>query len=454
MSHNPIPPGPRTWPSLRLVFQMQRDPLTFFTQLARDYGDIVYFQAGPRSIYLLNHPELIQDVLVTHDRKFRKSQALQRAKRVLGEGLLTSEGEYHLHQRRLIQPLFHRRQIATYAETMVRHAARLGDSSTGHGWQDGTRVDLHAEMMKLTLAIVGETLFQQDITGDAQAVGAAMETLNQNFRRLLSPFAPLLDRLPTAENRRLRHSQVTLDRIVAHLIEIRRQQGDGSDLLSLLLSAHEGGVEGQPMSDRQIRDEVLTLMLAGHETTANALTFTWWLLAQQPAVARKLQHEVDQVLQGRLPTMADVEQLRYTRMVLSEAMRLYPPAWIVGRQALVDHEVGGYPIPAGATVLTSQWVMHHDARYYPEPWRFEPERWSAAAQAERPKFSYFPFGGGSRVCIGEHFAWMEGILLLATLAQQWQMQPLAATPPALRAGVTLRPRAALPMVVQRRSDLK
>ena len=279
-------------------------------------------------------------------------------------------------------------------------------------------------MMKLTLAIVGETLFQQDITGDAQAVGAAMETLNQNFRRLLSPFAPLLDRLPTAENRRLRHSQVTLDRIVAHLIEIRRQQGDGSDLLSLLLSAHEGGVEGQPMSDRQIRDEVLTLMLAGHETTANALTLTWWLLAQQPAVARKLQHEVDQVLQGRLPTMADVEQLRYTRMVLSEAMRLYPPAWIVGRQALVDHEVGGYPIPAGATVLTSQWVMQ------------------------------FPCGGGSRVCIGEHFAWMEGILLLATLAQQWQMQPLAATPPALRAGVTLRPRAALPMVVQRRSDLK
>lgn len=448
MNLNQTPPGPRTWPSLRLVFAIQRDPLTFFTQLARDYGDIVYFQAGPRSIYLLNHPELIQDVLVTHDRKFRKSQALQRAKRVLGEGLLTSEGDYHLHQRRLIQPLFHRRQIAAYATTMVRHVARLADP-TG-GWQEGSTIDLHAEMMKLTLAIVGETLFQQDITGEAQAVGVAMETLNQNFRRLLSPFAPLLDRLPTAENRRLRHSQAELDRIVAHLIAVRRQQGDGGDLLSMLLSAHEAGADSQPMSDRQIRDEVLTLMLAGHETTANALTFTWWLLAQQPAVMHQLQEEVDRVLQGRLPTMADLEQLRYTRMVLSEAMRLYPPAWIVGRQALVDHEVGGYPIPAGATVLTSQWVMHHDARYYPEPWRFDPERWSVAAQAERPKFSYFPFGGGSRVCVGEQFAWMEGILLLATLAQQWQMQPLTTTALALRAGVTLRPRAALPMLVQRR----
>lgn len=449
MSHH-YPPGPRTWPSLRLVFQMQRDPLTFFERLAHEYGDIAYFQAGPRSIYLLNHPDLIGDVLVTHDRNFKKSQALQRAKRVLGEGLLTSEGNYHLEQRRLIQPLFHRRQIAAYAASMVNHAARRADPTTEQGWHDGATLNLHAEMMKLTLAIVGETLFQQDITGEAQTVGAAMETLTQNFGRLLSPFAPLLARLPTPENRRLRQSQAALDRIVAHLITERRAHGLGDDLLSLLLNAHTAGDDSTPMSDTQIRDEVLTLMLAGHETTANALTFTWWLLAQHGDVGAKLQEELDQVLGGRLPTVADLEQLRYTRMVFSEAMRLYPPAWIVGRQALVDQEVGGYPIPAGATVVASQWVMHHDARYYPDPWHFDPERWTPAAQATRPKFSYFPFGGGSRVCIGEHFAWMEGILLLATLAQQWQMIPRTTAPLTLRAGITLRPRTALPMLLQRR----
>lgn len=450
MAHNLLPPGPRTWPPLRLLFQMQRDPLAFFKRLAHEYGDIAYFQAGPRAIYLLNHPDYIQDVLVTHDRKFRKSQALQRAKRVLGEGLLTSEGDYHLHQRRLIQPLFHRRQIATYADSMVNHAARLTDSASPQGWQDGATLDIHAEMMKLTLAIVGKTLFQQDITGEAQAVGAAMETLTSNFRRLLSPFAPLLDRLPTAENRRLRQSEAELERIVAQLITERRGQEEGHDLLSLLVSAHAAGGDSKPMTDAQVRDEVLTLMLAGHETTANALTFAWWLLAQHPDAASKLAAEVDQVLQGHLPTATDLENLRYTRMVFTEALRLYPPAWIIGRQALADHEIGGYVIPVGATVMVSPWAMHHDARYYPEPLRFYPERWTPAAQAARPKFSFFPFGAGSRVCIGEHFAWMEGILILATLAQQWQVQPVTTEPPALRAGITLRPRDGMALIVKRR----
>lgn len=453
MSHNQTPPGPRTWPPIRLLFQMQRDMLPFLAGLARDYGDIVYFQAGPRPIYLLNHPDFIQDVLVIHDRKFRKSQALQRAKRVLGEGLLTSEGSYHLQQRRLMQPLFHRRQIGAYAESMVKHAARLSDPASTQAWQDGATLDIHAEMMKLTLAIVGETLFQQDITGEAQAVGVAMEALTRNFRRLLSPLAPLLNALPTAENRHLRQSQAELDRIVAQLIAERRGQKDGTDLLSLLLAAHDSGGDGRPMTEAQVRDEVLTLLLAGHETTANALTFTWWLLAQHPAVADQLYEELAQVLGDRLPTVADLEQLRYTRRVFSEALRLYPPAWIVGRQALENHTIGGYPIPAGATVLVSQWIMHHDARYFPDPMRFDPERWTPAAQAARPKFSFFPFGGGSRVCIGEHFAWMEGVLILATLAQQWQIQPVTAEPLALRAGITLRPQHGIPMVVKRQSSV-
>lgn len=454
MSHNPTPPGPRPWPPLRLLFQMQRDPLPFFEHLAHDYGDIAYVRLGSRPIYMLNHPDFVQDVLVTNDRKFRKSQALQRARQVLGDGLLTSEGDYHLHQRRLIQPLFHRRQIATYAESMVKQTAHLSDPSAPSHWQDGATLDMHSEMMKLTLVIVGETLFNQSLTDEASAVGAAMDVFSGGFRRLMSPIGPLLDRLPLPETRRLRQSHAALDRIVATLIAERRKQGDGNDLLSLLLTAHEtgheAGADDQPMTDAQIRDEVLTLLLAGHETTANALTFAWWLLAQHPDAAAKLYEEVTAVLQGRLPTASDLEGLRYTRMVFSEALRLYPPAWIIGRQALADHAIGGYTIPAGASIMLSPWAMHHDARYYPDPYRFDPERWTPAAQAARPKYSFFGFGAGSRVCIGEHFAWMEGTLILATLAQRWQVQPVTTAPLALRAAITLRPRDGVPLVIRRR----
>ncbi len=454
MSHNPTPPGPRPWPPLRLLFQMQRDPLPFFEHLAHDYGDIAYVRLGSRPIYMLNHPDFVQDVLVTNDRKFRKSQALQRARQVLGDGLLTSEGDYHLHQRRLIQPLFHRRQIATYAESMVNHTAHLSDPSAPSHWQDGATLDMHSEMMKLTLVIVGETLFNQSLTDEASAVGAAMDVFSGGFRRLMSPIGPLLDRLPLPETQRLRQSHAALDRIVATLIAERRKQGDGNDLLSLLLTAHEtgheAGADDQPMTDAQIRDEVLTLLLAGHETTANALTFAWWLLAQHPDAAAKLYEEVTAVLQGRLPTASDLEGLRYTRMVFSEALRLYPPAWIIGRQALADHAIGGYTIPAGASIMLSPWAMHHDARYYPDPYRFDPERWTPAAQAARPKYSFFGFGAGSRVCIGEHFAWMEGTLILATLAQRWQVQPVTTAPLALRAAITLRPRDGVPLVIRRR----
>jgi cytochrome P450 len=309
-------------------------------------------------------------------------------------------------------------------------------------------------MMKLTLVIVGETLFNQSLTDEASAVGAAMDVFSGGFRRLMSPIGPLLDRLPLPETRRLRQSHAALDRIVATLIAERRKQGDGNDLLSLLLTAHEtgheAGADDQPMTDAQIRDEVLTLLLAGHETTANALTFAWWLLAQHPDAAAKLYEEVTAVLQGRLPTASDLEGLRYTRMVFSEALRLYPPAWIIGRQALADHAIGGYTIPAGASIMLSPWAMHHDARYYPDPYRFDPERWTPAAQAARPKYSFFGFGAGSRVCIGEHFAWMEGTLILATLAQRWQVQPVTTAPLALRAAITLRPRDGVPLVIRRR----
>lgn len=446
MAIQSYPPGPTTWPPIRHLFALRRDPLTFLQSLAHDYGDLVYLHMAGRPLYLVNHPDLVREVLVTKGESFRKGRGLQGAKRVLGEGLLTSEGNYHLAQRRRIQPLFHRRQIERYAETMVQQSVHCAES-----WRSGAVVDMHDEMMGLTLAIVGKTLFGQDLGRQAAVVGEAMDVLTRNFQRLLTPFAPITEWLPTAENRRLRQSIAQLDHIVAQLVNPQTATAD-HNLVSLLAAAMPETTDEPNALAAHLRDEVLTLLLAGHETTANALSFTWWLLAHHPMVAAKLHAELDQTLSGRLPTLADVEQLPYTRMVFAEALRLYPPAWVIGRQA-VDHvTIGDYPIPAGATVLVSQWVMHHDGRYYPEPERFDPERWRPAVMATRPKFTYFPFGGGARICIGEQFAWMEGILILATLTQRWQAAALSAEPLVLQPGITLRPRHGLPIRLQARGQ--
>lgn len=446
MPNQLYPPGPTTWPPIRQIFALRRDPLAFLQGLAHDYGDLVYLHMAGRPIYLVNHPDLVREVLVTKGESFRKGRGLQGAKRLLGEGLLTSEGQYHLEQRRRIQPLFHRRQLERYAETMVQQSARCTAN-----WRSNTVVDLHDEMMGLTLAIVGETLFGQDLGSQAPTVGEAMDVLTRNFQRLLTPFAPFTEWLPTAENRRLRQSVAQLEHVVNQLVKQPPREQD-HNLVTMLLAALPESKGDQQALAAHLRDEVLTLLLAGHETTANALSFTWWLLAHHPMVATKLHAELDQTLSGRLPTLADVEQLPYTRMVFAEALRLYPPAWIIGRQAVAAVTIGNYTIPAGATVLVSQWVMHHDARYYPEPERFDPERWQPAVMATRPKFAYFPFGGGSRICIGEHFAWMEGILILATLTQRWQATALSAEPLVLQPGITLRPRHGLPMRLQARGQ--
>lgn len=448
-----FPAGPRFRHPLISYWKFRRDPTGFLTRLARQYGDVVYFKLAGRDTFLLSHPDFVRDVLVTHDRSFIKSRGLQQARWLLGNGLLTSEGELHRRQRRLIQPLFHRQQIGRYADTMATYTDRLTGPAC---WQDGAMVDIHQEMMRLTLAIVGKCIFNQDIEAEASEIGACMDILTRNFQRMLLPFSDWLMRLPTAENRRIRQAAATLDRIVLGLIQERRQAqanpDQAEDLLSLLLAARDVEGDGGGMDDRQVRDEALTLLLAGHETTANALTWTWYLLSQYPEVQTRLQAEVDRVLGGRLPTADDVAALAYTRMVLAEAMRLYPPAWIMGREAREDVEIGGYRIPAGSTVLVSQWVIHRDPRYYPEPERFDPMRWTAEAQAGRPRYAYFPFGGGSRICIGEHFAWLEGILILATVARHWQLEMASPRPPQPQATITLRPRHGLPMVLRRRVE--
>jgi cytochrome P450 len=402
---------------------------------------------GPQHIFLLNHPDYIKDVLVTHQRNFVKGRALQRAKRLLGEGLLTSEGDYHQRQRRLVQPAFHRQRVAGYGAVMVDYAARQGDR-----WQDGASLDVAHEMMQLTLAIVGKTLFDTDVESEADDIGDALTELIHMFSLLTLPFMDLMERLPLPSVRRFQRAKARLDSTIYSLLEARRSSGeDRGDLVSMLLLAQDAEGPGGGMSNTQARDEALTIFLAGHETTANALTWTWYLLSQHPEIEQQFHAELDSVLQGRKPTVDDLPQLRYTRMVLSESMRLYPPAWVIGRRALQPYEVGGYVVPANALVMMSQYVMHRDPRYYKQPEHFNPQRWADDAHTERPKFAYFPFGGGPRLCIGESFAWMEGVLLLATIGQHWRMRLVPGHPVAPEPLITLRPKHGMRMTVERRS---
>jgi len=429
-----------------LFLALRRNPLNFLTQLSRDYGDIVHFKIGPQNIVLLNNPEMIKDVLVTQSHKFAKGRGLQLAKRLLGEGLLTSEGEFHRRQRRLAQPAFHRQRIVSYGKVMVECAARMADR-----WLDGATIDIAPEMSRLTLAIVGKTLFDADVESEAREIGQALTETIRVWRLSTLPYGELLEKLPLPSTRRFQAARTRLDATIYRFIEEHRAAGvDRGDLLSMLLTAKDAEGDGGSMTDEQLRDEAMTIFLAGHETTANALTWTWYLLAQHPEAAAILQDELRDVLSGRNPTVEDLPRLSYTEMVLAESMRLFPPAWIIGRRALDDYEVNSYLIPAGSLVLMSQYVMHRDPRYYPDPNRFDPSRWSAEAKAVRPKFSYFPFGGGPRVCLGESFAWMEGVLVMAALAQRWQMQLVPGQRVEPQPLITLRPKFGMRMLLRRR----
>lgn len=437
------PPGPSSKPLVGSLPGFRRDGPKFLLELAQRYGDVAYFRLVTQDVYFLNHPDDIKDVLVTQQSKFSKSRMLQRSKILLGEGLLTSEGALHLRQRRLVQPAFHRERLAGYGETMIAYAARECDR-----WRAGETMDVSERMAQLTLAIVAKTLFNADVESEGPQIGQALTDILGLFNILVMPFSELLQKLPLPMNRKFERAQQRLDSTIYRIIKERRAGGqDCGDLLSMLLLAQdEEGTGG--MSDTQVRDEALTLFLAGHETTANALTWTWYLLSQNPEAEERMHAELRQVLQGRLPRVDDLSQLSYTGMVFSEALRLYPPAWVVGRTALVDCEVAGYSIPAGAILMMSPYATHREARYFPDPERFLPDRWTAEEQAKRPKFSYYPFGGGTRVCIGERFAWMEGVLLLATIAQRWRLRLVPGHPVSYRPLLTLRTRYGMKMIAE------
>jgi cytochrome P450 len=438
-------PGPRPRYPGQLFVTLVRDKLAYFASMAR-CGDVSETRVGPQRIVLLNHPDDIRRVLVTEQRKFSKGRAIERTKLLLGEGLLTSEGEFHLRQRRLVQPGLHRERLAGYARVMADYTERMLAR-----WGDGQLLDVHEEMMHLTLGIAGRTLFDVDVE-EAREVGEALDLSLRLFRYSVLPFGTLLEYAPVPWIRQLHRARREVNALIARMIaERRRDGGDRGDLLSMLLAAQDAEGDHEGMSDRQLRDEIVTLLLAGHETTANALTWTCYLLAQHPEVAARLEAEVDAVLGDRMPSAEDAPRLVYTRNVIAEGMRLFPPAWIVERYTLEDFEAGGYRIPAGTIVYTSQYLVHRDPRWWPAPARFVPERWTdEAAAADRPKFAYFPFGGGTRICVGEHFAWLEATLVLAAIVRRWRMTYEDPLPPEPEALVTLRPRGGLRLRMERR----
>lgn len=443
--HDALPPGPRSRLPGEVLLRLRRNVLEYLTRACRTYGDAVSLRAGRQLICVFNSPELIRDVLVTKDDCFIKGPALRRARETLGDGLLTSEGDFHRRQRRLAQPAFHPTRVATYGAMMADITHRAVQR-----WQDGQQMDLHDEMMKVTLRIVAKTLFDAEVEADLDSIGRAMDVAVGMFTRTMTPWGPLLNRLPLPSNFRFKRSRARLFAIIDRFIREHRDSGDRGDLLSMLIRARDTEGDHGAMSASLLRDESYTIFTAGHETTANALTFALDLLARNPQAEASLHEELDRVLGGRPPLVADLDQLPYARMVICESMRIYPPAWAVGREASRDVQIGPWLLPKGTVVLLSQWVTHRDERWYPEPLKFDPLRWTPEARAARPRWSYFPFGGGSRQCIGESFAWMEAILVLAAIAQTWRVELLDDRPLQVFPTITLRPRRGVPARLRRR----
>ena len=442
-----LPPGPaHMLPGQMLLRFRRRGLLDAMGDLTAEFGDIAHFKIGGEHMVVLSHPDQIRDMLVTHNKLFKKGRGLERTTMLLGQGLLTSEGDFHLRQRRLAAPAFHRQRITGYGEVMASYASRHAEA-----WQHGETRDLSADMMRLTLAIAGKTLFDADVESEAVEIGRSLTDVFEAWSLALLPLGNLLIKLPIPAARRFRVAKARLDATIYRMIADRRASGrDHGDLLSMLIAAQDIEGDGQGMSDEQLRDECLTIFLAGHETTANALTWTWYLLSQHPDIEAKLHEEVDRVLGASSATADDLPQLPYTRMVLAESMRLYPPAYALGRRALVPYDVGPYRLPARTVVLASQYHVHRDPRWWSEPDRFNPERWREGSGEPRHKHAYFPFGAGTRVCIGEQFAWMEGILVLAELAHAWRFRHDPSHVVALAPMITLRPAHGMRMTFERR----
>jgi cytochrome P450 len=416
------PEGPKINYLLAIIGQMLPnlfpfDPLAFNLSIAREFGDVAYYHVGPLKVYQLNHPDLARQILVEQPEKFHKPQVIKRAFRPFaGNGLLTSDGALWRQQRKLIQPAFHHKHVATYTDVMVAHALRMV-----HSWEEGQVREINADMMKLTLGVVVKALFGADMTGEAEDVGELMTAVLDATNQRLNSAVQIPEWVPTRRNLREKRALAKLDAMLQDLIRTRRASGeDKGDLLSMLLMAVDED-SGARMSDQQLRDEMMTLFLAGHETTANALTWTWYLLSQNPEVEAKLLDELHRILGGRTPTVTDLPNLPYNEMVVREAIRLYPPAPGFTREPIEDINIGGYDVPKGSLVTVITYALHRDPRFFDDPETFEPERFAPGWEERIPRYAYLPFGGGPRVCIGNGFAMCEARLILATVAQRYQL---------------------------------
>lgn len=447
-----FPPGPPQYRGItgkiRLFLRFRGDMLKMVVETFDKYGDTYDLHVDNQHIFVTRDPELLRQALVEDPDKYDKDAVYKNPDWGLaffiGNGLLTSDGEFWRRQRKLIQPSFHARHIESYAETMVDYAERTADE-----WRGATEVDVDDAMMKLTLAIVSKTIFGKDVSGDAAQIGDAITVLQHTAGN-----PPMLPQwLPTPHKRRKATALRQLDAITYRLIAERRADtSEHGDLLSLLMNARDE--DGEGMSDKQVRDEAITIMLAGHETTANALNWTWMLLAQNPQVEARLHAELDSVLGGRRPTLADLKQLPYTEMVIKESMRLYPPAYGFSRVANQTTRLGDYDVPKGTILNLFTYGTHRDAKLWPDPERFEPERFSAENEKQIPRYAYLPFGGGPRVCVGNSFAMMEARLLLATLAQRYQLRLAPGQTVNTEPLITLRPKDGLRMRVEPRQPAR
>jgi cytochrome P450 len=459
--HTNLAPGPKGLPFFGSLFPAWRDPLGLMMDAHATYGDVVRFKFGPFDYYLLTDPDVVRHVLVDNAKAYTKSRNYLGLKVVLGEGLLTSEGEQWRRQRKLAQPAFHRTHLAGFADRMSRATRDMLERWRTDGTGSSSSFCIHAEMMRLTFRIVGLTLFSADVDGDAREVGSALDTA----LRWANDFGESLIRIPpyvpTPANIRFKRAMKTLDGIVYRLIAERRaagSQGRGSDLLGMLMDATLDPVEAaeeavadprpseqrlseqQRMTDQQLRDEIITMVLAGHETTANLLSWTFSLLARHPEIEQRVREEAVRVLGDRDPVLEDVRSLEYTRLVLEEALRLFPPAWIFERQNVEADTLGGYPVKAGSIVGICPYVIHRYPKYWDKPEVFDPERFLPEQAEKRPRYSYLPFGGGARTCIGNHFAMMEAQIILAMIVRQEHLALEAKHTVELEPLITLRPK--------------
>ena len=446
-----VAPGPRGLPYFGSVFPAWRDPLSFFTSVQKDHGDVVRLKFGPYVYYLVSDPDVVKHVLVDNPKGYTKSRNYAGLKIMLGEGLLTSEGDHWRKQRKLAQPAFHRDKLAAFADQMSKATrdmlARWKAEPTG-----AEVFDIHVEMMRLTFRIVGLTLFSADVDGDAKEVGQALDVAMHWANAYAESMFPIPPSIPTPANLRFKKAKKTIDDVVFRLIAERRAQAAvsgefGNDLLGMLMAATgdpEASAEARAgMSDQELRDEIITMILAGHETTANLLSWTFHLLARHPEIDQRVPEEAVRVLGDRDPVLEDVKSLSYTRLVIEEGLRLYPPAWVFERQAIAADTLGGYPIEKGAIIGICPYVIHRHPDHWEDPERFDPERFLPERSAGRARYAYIPFGGGPRTCVGNHFAMMEAQILLAMIVREQRLDLVASQPAVLDPVITLRPKTGI-----------